>query len=71
MKRLVIFAALTFASPAFAQQAAPSQDELISAFYLETGALRTELGKTQKQVIELKKQLEAAKAAVPKTDEAK
>jgi len=47
------------------QPAAPSNDEMIAAYYAETGQLRAMFGAAQRDIIALKKQLDECRAAKP------
>ena len=68
MKRIVLAAALTLLPTlAISQQASPSNDEMVAAYYTETGQLRAALGSAQREIIALKKQLEDAKKSVVDT----
>ena len=70
MKRLAIAFAI-IASPALAQQQQPTLEDVQAQYLIETGQLRTLLGQANQNIIQLRKELEAAKAPKPADTEKK
>ena len=69
MKRALFLITILLASPAIAQQMSPEQ--LQAQYLYETGQLRQALGQAQSQIIQLRKELEAAKKSTEPSDEPK
>lgn len=70
MKKIAFVLALA-TSPAFAQQAQPTVEELQAQYMFETGQLRQALGQAQAQIIQLRKENADLKAKGEQKPEAK
>lgn len=54
--RRIVFLLLLLASPALAQQAQPTVEDLRAQYLFETGQLRQALGEAQAQIIQLRRE---------------